>query len=193
MPSAPFQRNSFLTFKQGQETNTLGISVGFGAHFHLLNLGLGGFKGETQVLQMPKGTLTLLEWNYGWKCPRYGPGKSYDLMPFLICMKIHNSSVHVLPAWLKSELGSWDGSPDWVWTFRNMFHDVECVWFAGFNQLVNDYFTLVRFICCCLLVQLLIQHRYKYRLYLLSNSQAAAIPASDIYRYFWDLLTSLKV
>lgn len=122
-----------------------------------------------------------------------GPGISYDLMPFLICMKIHNSSVHVLPAWLKSELGSWDGSPDWVWTFRNMFHDVECVWFAGFNQLVNDYFTLVRFICCCLLVQLLIQHRYKYRLYLLSNSQAAAIPASDIYRYFWDLLTSLKV
>lgn len=140
---------------------------------------LGGFKGETQVLQMPKGTLTLLEWNYGWKCPRYGPGISYDLMPFLAC--------------LKSELGSWDGSPDWVWTFRNMFHDVECVWFAGLNQLVNDYFTLVRFICCCLLVQLLIQHRYKYRLYLLSNSQAAAIPASDIYRYFWDLLTSLKV
>lgn len=35
-----------------------------------------------------------------------GPGISYDLMPFLICMKIHNSSVHVLPACLKSELGS---------------------------------------------------------------------------------------
>ena len=28
------------------------------------------------------------------------------LMPFLICMKIHNSSVHVLLACLKSELGS---------------------------------------------------------------------------------------